>query len=328
MTEAMDEFRTLNLLKSFNNKSKYVIAKLTQVLGYTRQTIKKQFDDLKTEKIINNFTININPNILPINLKYVLLEIKTNPKEPKLLENLLKISQLKILDGILGEYSLFALLIFHSSEEYYQVLSIIDNIMAQSYFKKYHIIETIKVFKTNGIELIDNKIDPNFNVDSLDYVILKILQENQDIKPISTYEIKDIINDKYKDFLNEMNRQEISQSTIHNRIKKLENNNVILNYALNFSPKKIGFRGKYLVRIKPKDPSKYNEIALNLEKNSFITDLFRIGEQHGLFAIVRVKNVEDYAEFIRDLYQSDEIEDTFTSFVLDELKTYTNFVIY
>ena len=90
----------------------------------------------------------------------------------------------------------------------------------------------------------------------------------------------------------------------------------------------IGFRGKYLVRIKPKDPSKYNEIALNLEKSSFISDLFRIGEQHGLFAIVRVKNVEDYAEFIKNLYQSDEIEDTFTSFVLDELKTYTNFVIY
>lgn len=328
MTEAMDEFRTLNLLKSFNNKSKYVITKLTQVLGYTRQTIKKQFDDLKTEKIINNFTININPNILPINLKYVLLEIKTNPKEPELLGNLLKISQLKILDGILGEYSLFALLIFHSSEEYYQVLSTIDKIMAQSYFKKYHIIETIKVFKTNGIELYDNKIDPNFEIDGIDHIILKVLQENQKIKPISTYEIKDIIKEKYEDFLNEMNRQEISQSTIHNRIKKLEKNNVILNYALNFSPKKIGFRGKYLVRIKPKDPSKYNEIALNLEKSSFITDLFRIGEQHGLFAIVRVKKVEEYAEFIKNLYQSDEIEDTFTSFVLDELMTYTNFVIH
>ena len=200
--------------------------------------------------------------------------------------------------------------------------------MAQSYFKKYHIIETIKVFKTNGIELCDNEIDPNFEIDSIDRVILKILQENQNLKPISTYEIKDIINDKYKDFLNEMNRKEISQSTIHNRIKKLEKKNIILNYALNFCPKRIGFRGKYLVRIKPKDPSKYNEIALNLEKSSFITDLFRIGEQHGLFAIVRVKKVEDYAEFIKNLYQSDEIEDTFTSFVLDELKTYTNFVIY
>ena len=327
MTEVNDEYKNQNLIKSFNNESKYIISKLTQSLGYTRQTIKKRFDDLKTEKIISNFTINVNPNILPIKLKYILLEIKTNPKEPELLENLLKISQLKILDGILGEYSLFALLIFHSSEEYYQVLSRIDEIMAQSYFKKYHIIETIKVFKTNGIELDNNEIEPNCEIDNIDYVILKILQENQRLKPISTYEIKDIINNKYKDFLNEMNRKKISQSTIHNRIKKLEQNNIILNYALNFCPKKIGFRGKYLVRMKPKDPSKYNEIALNLEKSSFITDLFRIGEQHGLFAIVRVKKVEDYAEFIKILYQSDEIEDTFTSFVLDELKAYTNFVI-
>jgi len=328
MTEAKDEIKNRNLIKSFNNDSKYVITKLSQILGYTRQTIKKRFEDLKRENIISNFTINVNPNILPINLKYVLVEIKTNPNEPQLLENLLKISQLKVLDGILGEYSLFALLIFQSSEEYYHVLSKIDKIMAQSHFKKYHIIETIKVFKTNGIELDDNEIDSNFEVDSTDYTILKIMQENQNLKPISTYEIKDIINDKYKDFLNEMNRQQISQSTIHNRIKKLEKNNVILNYALNFCPKKIGFRGKYLVRIKPKDPSKYNEIALNLEKNSFITDLFRIGQQHGLFAIVRVKKVEDYAKFIKILYQSDEIEDTFTSFVLDELKTYTNFVIH
>jgi len=328
MNEEKELYLNRKIIKSFNGKSKYVITKLTQVLGYTRQTIKKRFDDLNIEKIISNFTININPNVLPINLKYVLLEIKTNPNEPKLLENLLKISQLKILDGILGEYSLFALLIFHSPEEYYKVLSVIDRIMAQSYFKKYHIIETIKVFKTNGIELYGNEIDSNFEIDRIDQVILKILQENQNLKPISTYEIKDIIKDKYKEFLNEMNRQEISQSTIHNRIKKLEKKNVILNYALNFCPKKIGFRGKYLVRIKPKDPSKYNGIALNLEKNSFITDLFRIGEQHGLFAIVRVKKVEDYAEFIKNLYQSDEIEDTFTSFVLDELKTYTNFVIY
>jgi len=328
MTEAKDEFKNRNLIKSFNNESKYVITKLTQILGYTRQTIKKRFDDLKIEKIISNFTININPNILPINLKYVLLEIKTNPNEPQLLENLLKISQLKILDGILGEYSLFALFIFHSPEEYYQVLSKIDSIMARSYFKKYRIIETIKVFKTNGIELYDNEIDPDFEIDSIDNVILKILQENQNIKPISTYEIKDIIKDKYKDFLNGMNRQEISQSTIHNRIKKLEKGNIILNYAINFCPKKIGYRGKYLVRIKPKDPSKYNEIALNLEKNSFITDLFRIGEQHGLFAIVRVKKVEDYAEFIKNLYQSNEIEDTLTNFVLDELIPNTNFTIF
>ena len=100
-----------------------------------------------------------------------------------------------------------------------------------------------------------------------------------------------------------------------------------MNYTVNFSPKKLGFEGKYYLRIKPKDPSKYNKLAFKLVKNKNITDLFRIGEQLGLLAIVRVKKVEDYAEFIKTLYQSDEIEDTMTTFVLDELITYTNFVI-
>ena len=58
-----------------------------------------------------------------------------------------------------------------------------------------------------------------------------------------------------------------------------------------------------------------------------ITDLFRIGEQYGLFAIVRVKDIEDYATFIRDLYNSENIEDTYTNFVLDELISHTNFII-
>ncbi|MFW9897061.1 MAG: Lrp/AsnC ligand binding domain-containing protein, partial [Candidatus Thorarchaeota archaeon] len=159
---------------------------------------------------------------------------------------------------------------------------------------------------------------PDFEIDETDFNILNILRDHQGDKPISTYEIKNIC---YEQLL-----VDISQSTIHNRIKKLEQKEVILNYTVNFNPKKVGFEGKYYLRIKPKDPSKYNELAFKLVKNRNITDLFRIGEQLGLFAIVRVKKVEDYADFIRDLYQSDEIEDTLTTFVLDELITHTNFM--
>jgi transcription initiation factor TFIID TATA-box-binding protein len=341
----------------------------------------------------------------------VLLEIKTNPKEPKLVDELLNIPQLRMLDGIFGDYSLIALFIFKSPEEYYQILKTIDKIMAKSYFKKYQIIETIKVFKTNGIglgnldisfkftdkinvkqiaqnninikynpekfpglvvkidnpratilifstgeavvtglsnvtekiELIDKiiqiirklgikvdekKVDRNLFIDDIDFLILKILQEDQGLKPISTYEIKNLFREKYSKNLKILNKNDISQSTIHNRIKKLERQGVILNYTINFSPKELGFRGKYLLRIKPKDPSKYNNLALKLEMNKNITDLFRIGEEYGLFAIVRVKNVEDYGSFIRDLYLTEEIEDTYTNFVLDELKIYTNFIIF
>ena len=97
--------------------------------------------------------------------------------------------------------------------------------------------------------------------------------------------------------------------------------------CMKFYPQRIGYKGKYLVRIKPRDPSNFNELAGDLEKNPNITDLFRVGEQYGLFAIVRVKNVEDYGIFIRDLYETEEIEDTWTNFILDELITYTNFKI-
>jgi len=415
--------QSFTILKNLNSKSKLSASKNSRILGLSRQTYQNKLDYLRREKIISNFTININPDIQPNNLKFVMLEIKTNPKEPELVNELMKISQLRMLDGIIGDFSLFALLIFESSREYYQILNTIDNIMAKSYFKKYQIIDTIKVFKTNGISLRktrmslkdkliddlknanlskskvivefkekldlneiilrneeklnmefnpekfpgllirfensarlftifedgkvvisgiekDSKIEqviemifniigitpeneiaePEFEIDDIDFSILNILRDFQGSKPISTYEISTIFKNQFQ--------IEISQSTIHNRIKRLENNGIILNYTVNFSPKKVGFEGKYLLRIKPKDPSKYDELARKLDSNEYITDLFRIGEQYGLFAIVRVNKIEDYASFIRNLYNSEEIEDTFTNFVLDELITYTNFVIF
>jgi hypothetical protein len=34
--------------------------------------------------------------------------------------------------------------------------------------------------------------------------------------------------------------------------------------------------------------------------------------------------VEDYGSFIKELYETEDIEDTWTNFVLDELIIYTN----
>ncbi len=320
MINSNDRTAALQLIRMFSGRSKFYVSKNVNALGLTRQTVHNKIKLLRKQEIIDNITINIHPYIQPDNLKYVILEIKTNPREPQILEKLLKISHLKMLDGILGEFSLIALFVFRSTKDYHEGLEKIDNIMAKSYFKKYQILETIRAFKINGIKIDEVELNSDFKMDRNDSLILKILQEEQKKRPISTYEIRDKMKNQYN--------IELSQSTIYNRIKKLEVNGIILNYSINFSPKKVGYKGKYLVRIKPKDPSKYNEIALNLEKNQFITDLFRIGEQYGLFAIVRVKRIEDYAIFIRDLYTSEEIEDTYTNFVLDELKPYTNFFIF
>ncbi|MBY8989141.1 MAG: Lrp/AsnC family transcriptional regulator [Candidatus Lokiarchaeota archaeon] len=317
MKHINEQVESQRFIKNMSGKTKFIVSRNSRDIGLSRQTYQNKLDGMRDQKIITNFTININPNIRPNNLKYVMLEIKTNPKEPDLVKELLEIPQIRMLDGIIGDFSLFALFIFKSPEEYYQILNTIDKIMAKSHFKKYQIIETIKVFKTNGISMKDSAV--SFDIDDVDYKILSILRDGQGAKPISTYEISKIFKEQLK--------IEISQSTIHNRIKKLEEQGVILNYTINFNPKKIGFKGKYLLRIKPKDPSKYNDLAIKLDIYRNITDLFRIGEQYGLFAIVRVKDIEDYATFIRDLYNSENIEDTYTNFVLDELISHTNFII-
>lgn len=307
------------LIQKLYSKTKPNITKISRELKITRVTFRNRFKQLVREHIIKNFTININPNISP-NLKYIILEIKTNPKEPHLVEELQKIPTLKILDGIFGEFSLLTLFIFKDSNEFSQVLDSIDRIMSNSYFKKYQLVEAIRVYKTYGIELTKVRLDGNYTLDKIDHLILKILEEDQGLKLLSTFEISRILKRKYQ--------IEISQSTIYNRIKNLEQSGIILNYAINFNPSKLGFKGKFFIRIKPRDTSKYNQIALKLEKKQEITHLFRIGEQYGLFAIVRVRNIEDYASFIKYLYETEEIEDTFTIFVLDELNPYTNFKFY
>ena len=306
------------ILIKLNFKSKFNIKKISQEIGYTRQTFQKYLKQLKEDNVISNTTININPNIRP-NLRFVLLEIKSNPKEPYLVERILKLPQLRSLDGVFGEFSLNAFFVFKNQEEFNLILKEIDKIMASSHFKKYQILETIKIYKTNGVRLSGLKTG-QIDLDETDYSILEILQQDQGIKTLSTYEIRDIMKKRYE--------KDISQSTIHNRIKNLEKNKIILNYAMNFKPKEIGFEGKFFLRTKPKDPSKYEALALKLEQKSEITDLFRIGEEYGLLAIVRVKKIGDYGNFIRNLYLSEEIEDTFTNFVLDELKPCTNFLIF
>ncbi len=306
------------IICKLNFKSKFKIQKISKELGYTRQTFQKYLKQLKEDNVISNTTININPDVRP-NLKFVLIEIKSNPKEPYLVENLLELPQLRSLDGVFGEFSLNAFFVFKSQDEFNLILKEIDKIMASSHFKKYQILETIKIYKTNGVRLSGLKTG-QIDLDEIDYSILEILQQNQGIKTLSTYEIRDIMKKRFE--------KDISQSTIHNRIKILEKNKIILNYAMNFRPKEVGFEGKFFLRTKPKDPSKYEELALKFEQISEITDLYRIGEEYGLLAVVRVRKIGEYGSFIRNLYLSEEIEDTFTNFVLDELKHYTNFVLF
>ncbi len=81
-----ENIETQRFIKNLTGKTKFVISKNSRALGISRQTHQNKLDNLRKEKIINSFTININPNIHPVGLKYVMIKIKTNPRKHALSE--------------------------------------------------------------------------------------------------------------------------------------------------------------------------------------------------------------------------------------------------
>lgn len=298
----------LELVKSLNLKSKIQISKISENLNWSRNTVKSKLQSLIDSKVVENFSIIVNPNIL--NQDYIFIFIKTNPQESQILTELKKIPQVVMIDGIFGEYSLITKCVFNTKDEFNEMLRKFDLIISSySKFKKYRIVEAIKIYKINGINLID-KSKINIKFDDIDYEIIRVLK-NQKFKYQSTYDIsKKLKNDK---------NIEISQSAVYKRIKYLEDNNVILRYVIKFYPKLIDYHGKFILMLKPKDPREYEEFASSiLQKYREIKEIYRTGEVFALLCIVRVQEIEDYGKLLLDLYKTNKIEDTYSYFILDE----------
>jgi DNA-binding Lrp family transcriptional regulator len=51
-----------------------------------------------------------------------------------------------------------------------------------------------------------------------------------------------------------------------------------------------------------------------------IFDLYRTGEEYGLLATVRVRDIQEYNSFLLKLYDSSNLIDTYSTLVLEERK--------
>ena len=75
---------------------------------------------------------------------------------------------------------------------------------------------------------------------------------------------------------------------------------------------------KFYMRIKPQNIGSYNYLARKLVYEPNVIDLYRTGEDFGLFAVIRAKNLFEFKNFIYHLYSGFKILDTFTTVVVDE----------
>ena len=139
-------------------------------------------------------------------------------------------------------------------------------------------------------------------LDEIDIEIIKILQENAK----TSYRV---IQDKLN----------ISIGTIHNRISKLEENDIIEGYTLKLNNEKLGYKLTFLIRINidgKHTPEILEEISLRPE----VCSVFHTTGEQSAALICRFKEAQDVHNFIRELNEKDSITKTNSNMVLKEYK--------
>ncbi len=308
----MDELDSL-ILDMLQRDCRTSLTEIGQKAGLSRFVVRDRVDKLFQDHIILGPTIIVNPFLVGLT-RTAFFEFKTNPHEPWLAKLLEANSLCDLLDGTAGEYSLFGRFRFTDDENLSQVLKKIDDAMGKSYFKKYRVVNAIRIFKEAGVPI---KVweKEGLELDAIDFKILEILlNQTEYVKaplPLSTVELSRLLTDS---------GTEISQPAVFNRLSKLKKKGAILRHTERVDYSRLGLHTKFIVRIKA-NPNVYDVVAQGfLASMKEISDLYRTGEEYGLLAIFRVKNVSEYNSFLLSLYASKDILDTYTTLVLEERK--------
>lgn len=142
----------------------------------------------------------------------------------------------------------------------------------------------------------------NIKIDITDKKILAVMLENSRLS--------------YRQIAKKIN---VSAATVMNRIKKLENNSVIINYSGKINHSKLGFDITAIIEVKiqkGKDETVYNLLKIS----PHIILLYSITGPYDVLAVTKFRNREELNKFIEKLAENENIEDTHTKYVLDILK--------
>ncbi len=308
----MDE-NDLTILETLRSDSRTPLTEIGTKVGLSRFAVRDRIQRLFEDGIIVQPTIVVDPALAGL-ARTVFFEFKTNPHEPWLARLLETTNSCDLLEGIAGEYSLWGRFRFTEDEHFARTLRKIDDAMGRSYFKKYRVVNVIRIFKEAGAAFRPNSRETS-KPDRTDLKILEILMNQAEyVKtplPLTTVQLCRLL----RDF-----GIGISQPAVFNRLSRLEKQGVILRHTLRIDYSKLGIKTRFIMRVKA-NPTAYDVVAQEfLAGLTEISDLYRTGEEHGLLAILNVRDVSEYNSFLLKLYDSRDIIDTYSTLVLEERK--------
>ena len=139
-------------------------------------------------------------------------------------------------------------------------------------------------------------------LDDIDKNILKILQEDA--------------RKSYREIKNDLG---ISIGTIHNRISKLKDKNIIEGYTLKLNNMKLGYKLTFLIQIQI-DGKHTGEILDEISKRPEVCSVFHTTGEQSAALICRFRESDDVHNFVRELNAKQFILRTNSSLVLKEYK--------
>ena len=132
------------LLKELIEDSRLKIVDLAERTGLTRQSVYSKINKFRKDGF--NFTVDVNPEDLGLNLKaYILIQVEANTVvRKKLTENIKKLKEVSQLHYVLGRSDLIAEVILKNREQLKQILKKLQNWPAIKKTETYIVYDTIK----------------------------------------------------------------------------------------------------------------------------------------------------------------------------------------
>ncbi|UCE13185.1 MAG: Lrp/AsnC family transcriptional regulator [Candidatus Heimdallarchaeota archaeon] len=272
-------------------------------IGLSSTWLRKQILIMRKAGLIQSWQLVLNP--LSHQQRIFFLLLKTNPNEPLVVDELLGYynqHSLSSLEGITGDFSLMCRFHFPNATEFLNSLDHLYELIGETGFQKYQMVEVIKVHKEQGFPV--PTLERQLKADELK-IILEIQKfgETCDLPP-STYEIAKKLQD--------------NQPAIYRKLKRWKNENFILGYSV-FTPY---WLEKFIhTYIQVKAPlGKYNSTIDFCIEDNRVRNIYRTNQEYSLLLKTRHPNLSDLNIFLKILYQKAEVEDTLTMIVLDFLR--------
>lgn len=289
------------LLNLLLEDSSLGVGDLAQRLGKSRNYVARLVNGLFERGVLRGYTVVLNPLKILYD-RSIFLFVKTNPHEVGIVRGLLGLPDIQVLDGISGEFSLLGLYRFRSPLEFGSFLSGLDRLMVVSRFKKYRLVEVLATFKESGFVIPDSKTG-YYTLSEFDWKLLGILRQQVSHIPYSQTDVAKRLN--------------VSQPVVSRSISKLRSENVIIGYTARIDFSAVDLEAKFYLEIRV-DPRAYLSVAKKLCEFDEIWSLYRSGEEYGLMAVIRVKDIKHYNQLLLKIFEMEDIIDTYSSVVFQE----------